>query len=203
MLLTKEVTMNLNYRGTPIVLDALQGDSCRALVIHFVAGETAWEIPADAEVFLQYCCADGTGGTFDALSDGTSAYSVNGDALTINLVPQLCAVAGHTQLQVTLCSGDTQLTTFPIVIRVSPQVNADTACGEYTNLQQWLDRHEFTGKPGKSNHIPEKGVDYWTETDKEEIVAEVLAELPIGDLATKAYVEEYINSLGVAEGAEF
>lgn len=38
MILTKEVTMNLHYRGNPIVVDALQGDSARALVIHFMAG---------------------------------------------------------------------------------------------------------------------------------------------------------------------
>lgn len=32
------------------------------------------------------------------------------------------------------------------------------------------------GEPGKT---PEKGVDYWTETDKEEIVAETVAALPV------------------------
>ena len=32
--------------------------------------------------------------------------------------------------------------------------------------------------------IPEKGVDYWTETDKSEIVADVLAALPAAEGAS-------------------
>ena len=181
MILTKEVTMNLNYRGAPIVIHALQGDSCRALVVHFVAGETVWEIPADAEIFLQYCCADSTGGTFDALSDGASAYSVSGDTLTINLIPQLCAVAGYTELQITIISGGVQLSTFPVEIQVAPQVNADAASREYTNLQKWLDRHDLKGEPGKDGYTPVKGVDYYTEKEKQEMVWAVLAALPNGD----------------------
>lgn len=148
MLLTKEVTMNLNYREAPIVMDALQGDSGRALAIHFAAGETPWEIPADADVLLQYCCADGTGGMFDSLPDGTCAYSVNGDTLTICLVSQLCAVAGCTKLQVTLFSGGAQISTFPVEIRVAPQIHADAASGEYINLLQWWLSRDIKGDTG-------------------------------------------------------
>ena len=138
MLLTKEVTMNLNFREKPIVLDVQQGDSGRALMIHFAAGETAWEIPADADIILQYCCADGTGGIFDSLPDGTSAYSVDGETLTVCLIPQLCAVAGCTKLQVTILSSGMQISTFPVELRVAPQVSPEAASGAYINLQQWL-----------------------------------------------------------------
>ena len=31
------------------------------------------------------------------------------------------------------------------------------------------------------DHIPEKGVDYWTEADKTEIIADVLAALPAAE----------------------
>ena len=34
------------------------------------------------------------------------------------------------------------------------------------------------GEPGNNGHTPEKGVDYWTEADKQEIVSDVLAALP-------------------------
>ena len=34
------------------------------------------------------------------------------------------------------------------------------------------------GEPGAAGHTPEKGVDYWTATDKQEIVSDVLAALP-------------------------
>ena len=37
------------------------------------------------------------------------------------------------------------------------------------------------GKDGTDGHTPERGVDYWTETDRAQIVADVLAALPNGD----------------------
>ena len=37
------------------------------------------------------------------------------------------------------------------------------------------------GIPGADGYTPEKGVDYWTEADKAEMVADVLAALPNGD----------------------
>lgn len=181
MLLTKEVTMNLSYRESPIVVDALQGDSCRALMIHFIAGEAAWKIPADADIILQYCCADGSGGMFDALPDGAPACSADGDTLTVYLVPQMCAVAGCTKLQVTIISDGAQISTFPVEIRVTEQVNNQSASGEYTNLQKWLDRHDLKGEPGADGYTPVKGVDYYTESEKKEMMWAILAILPNGD----------------------
>lgn len=35
------------------------------------------------------------------------------------------------------------------------------------------------GPKGPSGYTPERGVDYWTETDKSEIIAEAIAALPI------------------------
>ena len=138
MLLTKEVTLNLKYRENPVVMDAMQGDSGRVLVARFTAGETQWEIPEDAQVALQYRCADGTGGCYDALPDGSPAYAVNGDALTVFLIPELCAVAGVTKLQVTVFSAGMQISAFPVEIRVAEQVSAEPAGSEYYNLHKWL-----------------------------------------------------------------
>ena len=159
MLLTKEVNMNLNYRGAPIVLDVLQGDSARALIIRFATGENPWEIPADAQIVVQYQCQDGSGGVFDSQADGMCAYSVNGDTLTLPLPSALCAVPGNTNLQVSILSEGKQVTTFPVTLQVSPQVNAAIAAGDYTNLQQWLDM----------------------QLVQEQIVEKVLSALPNGD----------------------
>ena len=159
MLLTKEVNMNLNYRGAPIVLDVLQGDSARALTIRFATGETPWEIPADAQIVVQYQCQNGSGGVYDSQADGMCAYSVNGDTLTLSLPSALCAVPGNTDLQISILSKGQQISTFPIKLQVSPQVNAAIAAGDYTNLQQWLD----------------------TQLVQEQIVEKVLSALPNGD----------------------
>ena len=84
MLLTKKVTVNLGYRDAGTVLDGVQGDSGRALQIGLMVGETAWRIPGDAQVLLQYACEDGTGGIYDTLPDGTPASEIGeDDSLTV------------------------------------------------------------------------------------------------------------------------
>ena len=181
MFLTKEITMNLGYQEQPIVMDAMQGDSGRTLKIHLVERETPWILPNDAEIILRYCCADGTGGMYDTLPNGMPAYSADGNALTIALIGQMCAVAGCTKVQVTIFSDGVQISTFPVELRVIPQVDAKAAEAEYYNLQKWLDTRDLKGEPGKDGYTPVKGVDYYTEEEKQEMVWAVLAALPNGD----------------------
>ena len=181
MLLTKEVTMNLSYQEQPIIMDVMQGDSGRTLTIHLVERETPWVLPNDAEIILRYCCADGTGGMYDTLANGTPAYYVEGNALTVALVNQMCAVAGCTKVQVTIFSGGAQISTFPVELRVIPQVDAKAAAGEYYNLQKWLDSRDLKGDPGKDGYTPVKGVDYFTDSEKSQMKWEILAMLPNGD----------------------
>ena len=181
MLITKEVTVNFNSRGAPIVLDAVQGDSGRGVVIHCMSAENPWQIPEDAAILIQYCCADNTGGVYDTLPDGQAAYCVEDNAITIYLAPAVCAVGGTTKLQVTIMDQGVQLTTFHMDIRVQPNVQAGLASGDYTNLAQWLESNGAGGTTGAAGHTPIKGVDYYTEADKAEMVDAVIAKLPNGD----------------------
>ena len=178
MLLTKEVTMNLSYRESPIVVDVLQGDSARALTIHFLAGDAPWTMPENATILLQYACADGTGGILDTLEDGVAAYSVSDGALTIFLSEGMCSVAGTTKLQVTIIGDGKQISTFPVEVRVMGQVSANAVRGNYSNLQQWLDSLNLIGTPGKDGYTPVKGVDYFTQWEKYEMMQGVLEMLP-------------------------
>ena len=196
MLIAKEIAMNLNYRGSTPVLDVIQGDSARAVVIHCMAGEEAWNIPEDVSIVIQYQCQDGTGGVYDSLPSGGAAYSVLGNALTIMLASQLCAVPGKTDLQVTMFSADAQISTFHIEIRVAPQINAQTEGEVYTNLAQWLDENGKQGPTGEKgdpftyeDFTPEqleklkpiKGTDYWTKADRDNVVRDAIAALPVYD----------------------
>ena len=145
MLIIKEVTTHLNYRGAPITVDAVQGDSGRGVVLHCMSGETPWSLPEEANIVLQYRCEDGTGGVYDTLADGQPAYSVDGDAITVFFAPEVCAVAGCTKFQVTVISANLQLSTFHMEIRIAPQVEAGTAAGNYINLEQWLKKARNVG----------------------------------------------------------
>ena len=212
MLITKEIAMNLNYRESTPVLDVIQGDSARAVVIHFMAGDEEWNIPEDASIVMQYQYQDGTGGMYDALPDGSAAYSVSGNVLTVALAAQLCAVPGKTDLQVTMLCGDAQISTFHMEVRVAPQVNAQTEGEVYTNLAKWLKENGKTGPAGPQGPAgvkgdpfiyedftpeqleglkPVKGTDYWTPADQDALVQETLAVLPVYDGDVFSYLPLY------------
>ena len=81
-------------------------------------------------------------------------------------------------------------------IKVNPRtkpesyVYTETEVLNYNTVMEKIDTIELTpgpqgpegpqGKPGQDGHTPVKGTDYWTETDKAEIVADVIAAIPGG-----------------------
>lgn len=49
-------------------------------------------------------------------------------------------------------------------------------------FQQKYDSGELRGQqgePGQDGYTPQKGIDYWTDSDKQEIIQEVISELPV------------------------
>ena len=194
MILTKEVTMNLNYWGSPIVMDALQGDSGRELIVHLLAGEEAWSVPADTSVMMRYVCGDGTGGTYDTLPDGSPAYTLQDGAVTVSLIPQLFAVPGCTQLQITFVREDVQLSTFAMEIYVHAQVNTEAPAAEYINLATWLNAH-------KKGDTGDSGV-YLGTQEPENPQVRVWID-PEGTESTTYYGWKYSNAVKFDDGKQF
>ncbi|MBE6948177.1 MAG: leucine-rich repeat domain-containing protein [Ruminococcaceae bacterium] len=194
MILTKEVTMNLNYWGSPIVMDALQGDSGRELIVHLLAGEEAWSVPADTSVMMRYVCGDGTGGTYDTLPDGSPAYALQDGAVTVSLIPQLFAVPGCTQLQITFVREDVQLSTFAMEIYVHAQVNTEAPAAEYINLATWLNAH-------KKGDTGDSGV-YLGTQEPENPQVRVWID-PEGTESTTYYGWKYSNAVKFDDGKQF
>ena len=76
--------------------------------------------------------------------------------------------------------------------RTKPEsyVYTETEVLNYNTIMEKIDTIELTpgpqgprgpqGAPGQDGHTPVKGTDYWTETDKAEIVADVIAAIPGG-----------------------
>lgn len=125
MITTSKLTMDLNRFTTVPVIHAVQDDRySRNIELTLLSDGTAWPIPESIAVRIRYSKPDGTGGDYDTLPDGSCAWSVNGNVLTLALAPQVLTVPGPVQLGVTLIQDQVKISTFAIILNVNPAVNA-------------------------------------------------------------------------------
>lgn len=119
MKLTKEITMDLMLRTLPEPMDVARDDRfSRAVSVTLNAEGNPWEIPGDVSVLIRYRKPDGTGGVYDTMPDGSSAWSAEGNRLTFLLAPQVMTVPGAVGLTVTMLRQEVQLSTFLMVLNV-------------------------------------------------------------------------------------
>lgn len=166
MKITQNVKIDLARRSIPPLVDAVQGDSARCLALALFEDGHDWLIPQDVQAVVRYCNTAGGGGAYDTLEDGSCAWSISGNKLTVALAPAVCAVAGDTQLQVTLMRSNMQVSTFAIVIRVQRTATATQENGDYVNLQTWLNTVNHSclpddGAPGQVLSIKVDGTYGW------------------------------------------
>lgn len=140
MKLTKEITMDLMRRQCPAPIDvALDDRFSRAVSMTLTAEGTPWEIPGDVSVLIRYRKPDGTGGVYDAMPDGSAAWSAEGNRLTFQLVPQVMTVPGIVGLTVTLLRQDVQLSTFLILLSVHGEMEGlQEESGDYHYVTSFL-----------------------------------------------------------------
>lgn len=191
MIITHKIKMDLLNPGQMPRIHAVQDDQyARNLELTLLSGGAVWEIPEGVTVIVRYCKPDGTGGEYNLLPDGSTAWSVEGNALTIALAPQVTTVPGMVSLSATLISGEKQISTFHISLNVKPAVKGIlTESEDYfrlitlgtvetlpagsaatATLSAGVDVPVLNlGIPG--GRVPVKGEDYWTEADKEEYQA--------------------------------
>ena len=102
-------------------IDAVQGDICsRTIEFSLYSGERPLPVPENPAILIRYKKPDRTGGEYDTLPDGSSAWTFRGNRLTIVLAPQVLTVPGLVDLTVTILSDGRQLSTFPQLIHVLP-----------------------------------------------------------------------------------
>lgn len=174
MNLIQKLTIDLAHRSRIPTVDATQGDTARALEITLMNGIHPWEIPYGAAMVIHYRCCDGSGGIYDTLPNGDSAFVVDGNIVTVQLAPQVCAVAGTTQLQVTIIHSEKQLSTFSIDILVAGEVNASIRQQDYTNLSQWWSQQGGAGlptggTPGQGLILDGQGYAHWAHLTPEDV----------------------------------
>lgn len=143
MKIVHKIRMDLDCCTVP-GFDTVRGDQyTRDLEIGLFAGGTAWQIPAAASVIVRYERPDGTGGSYDRMPDGSPAWTVDGNAVTVVLAPGTMAEVGCVVLTVTLQAGDRELSTFQIIMNVHPAAGLEgVETGEHWYLSGSLPQPE-------------------------------------------------------------
>lgn len=131
MKITSKLTMELTHHRSSPIIQAVQDDSLsRDLELTLTANGIPWTIPQDAAVLIRYHKADGTGGLYDSLPDGTPAWTAQKNVLTLCLAPQVLTAPGEVELAVTLIRGQFQISTFSVIIHVVASVAPATRRSE-------------------------------------------------------------------------
>lgn len=103
------------------VITAVQDDRySRNIEVSLYENGEALELPGDTTAVVSYRKADGTGGSYDTMPDGTTACTISGNTVTAALAPQVLTVPGPVALVVGLVSGETKLHTFIVSLDVQP-----------------------------------------------------------------------------------
>lgn len=125
---TAALRVDLLDPGAPQIIHAVQDDSnSRKIAFSIYAGGAQWDVPDGTLVTVRYKKPDGTAGFYDTLPDGsTPAAMIDGNVVTVALVPQAFTVRGNVPVQIKLYdSAGTSIATFAVVMHVSANVVSD------------------------------------------------------------------------------
>ena len=125
---TAALRVDLLDPGAPQIIHAVQNDNnSRKIAFNIYAGGAQWAVPDGTLVTVRYKKPDGTAGFYDTLPDGsTPAATIDGNVVTVALVPQALTVCGNVPVQIKLYdSAGTSIATFAVVMHVSDNVVSD------------------------------------------------------------------------------
>lgn len=168
MTITHKLKMDFVHHGVTPRIDVVQGDiNSRKIEMALFSGGVSWEIPADVTVSMRYGKPDGTKGIYDALPDGSTAWSIDENVISMTLAPQMLTVAGSVLAQIVMIRGIDLLATFALQINVAKDPSAGSLTSEdYINwLQAYMkdeiqnvfqsakDAGELTGPQGEPGSL--------------------------------------------------
>ena len=140
MIITNTVNMDLWIRERTQEIHAVQGDSgTRKITVKLFANREPWTPEADVSVVIRYQRPDGTGGSYDTLPDGETAWELTDNAVSFVLAPQMLAIPGRVAVQVEMLWENGVLASFPLHILVEENVAAEAVkSGSYFSWEQRL-----------------------------------------------------------------
>ena len=120
MTVTRKIAVDLAVPRILPPVAMMQGDQySRRIEITLTNEGVPLEPPAGTTVQVGYTRSDGSKGTYDALPNGSAAGSIAGNVVTLDVAPQVLSKPGQFPLTVILLSGDTQISTFPVMLQVT------------------------------------------------------------------------------------
>ena len=136
MIITHKVKMDLISKGIAPKIHMVQGDCCsRKIVFRLFSDRSAWHVPKGAKALIRYRRPDHSVGVYDTLPDGSCAYAVAGNAVTVSVAPEALAIAGYVSLVITLFDGERELSTFEVQLDVQPNFTSGPAAeGDYASI---------------------------------------------------------------------
>lgn len=161
MMLTSTISADLMTPGFPPLVYAVQGEQySRQIEMHLYDGGLPWTVPGGVYIAMRYSKPDGTKGYYDTLPDGSQAWSVSGNRVSIFVAPQMLAVPGFVTAQLEIILNQSILATFSLRLKVEANPAAALQQSEdYVNWLKWMedqlkqalkeaaDSGEFDGPP--------------------------------------------------------
>jgi hypothetical protein len=139
MNVTQKIKMDMLTESNTKHIDVVQGDAyTRYIEFSLYSNGQKWNIPDGVSASIGYSGVAGRG-LYDTLPDGSRAYTVSENVITVTLIPQISAMHGITKVAVVFTDDDgKQIATFGVNVRVSKNpAMAEGNPAEYYNLREW------------------------------------------------------------------
>ena len=154
MIVKHKITADLTH-PEPICIEVAQDDKyTRDLQIRLTANNLPLTPPKDCTVVVRFRKADGKSGCYDTMPDGSPAWSLSNNLLTVRLAPEVCTAAGMVELAVSILSQEKELTCAGIQLRVQPRPQAGIQSHDYISVSRFLPQ-PLQGKTGMYLRVTE------------------------------------------------
>lgn len=148
MKVTNIVNIDLSIRQNIPFVDAVQGDSARAIEFRLFDKGQPFNVPDGSAVLIRYKRPDGFGGVYDTLPNGEIAYSIIANKVTVVLSHTALGVAGNVDFQITVSNGEDLISAFALEIRVDADPSSDVVDAEdYINISQFVTQESKKNAP--------------------------------------------------------
>lgn len=132
MVVNYDIDIDLVNPGPTHRIHVKQGDvMSRCIYINLLENGEAWKVNRTVQAVIRYCIqgTDGTvidHGLYDTLEDGSAAYVLVANTLSITTIREMTAHPGLVTVDVLLVEGEKMVSTFNFELYVHPSPNAET-----------------------------------------------------------------------------